>query len=192
VHAPVEPRFKKRIPCQIAASGRAASGVVLNVSRGGLFVQTAAGVEPGDAVEVELSLSASRPSIPLAARVVWTRSVAPHLRTVSRGGVGLRIASAPESYYALLAEVAGEPGLARGGVAGPTGAAPAAPEAVPEPRPEPASPSYRVRLKQDGSPRTRWLVVRGAGEDDARRAALTQTGVGWSVLELALQDPASE
>lgn len=185
MHMPAEPRFKKRIPCQIAASGRAASGVVLNVSRGGLFVQTAAGVEPGEDVELELSLAAGRPSIPLAAQVVWTRSVAPHLRTVSRGGVGLRIASAPEAYYALLAEVAGESGPAH--VAEPA-AAPAAPAA--EPVPEPEGPAYRVRLKQAGSPRTRWLVVRAASEDDARHAALAGAGDGWMVLEVVLEDPA--
>ena len=77
-------------------------GVVLNLSRRGLFVQTSAGVFAGDPVELTF-----RGDVPVRAQVVWHRRVPPALRSVAKGGVGLRIVGAPEEYYWMLAKAAG-------------------------------------------------------------------------------------
>ncbi len=48
----VDPRFKKRMSCRLKQEQRTYAGLVLDVSRTGLFVQTSAGAKPGDEVEV--------------------------------------------------------------------------------------------------------------------------------------------
>lgn len=109
-----EPRFKKRIPCRLEQSRSTSSGMVLDVSRRGLFVQTVVSARPGDAVEVVLSGSEQRPDIVLNARVVWQRKVPVQLRSAMQSGVGLQIRYATEAYYALLAEVAAGDARRRG------------------------------------------------------------------------------
>jgi hypothetical protein len=161
----VEPRYKKRVPCRIQVGAGAHRGMVLNVSRSGLFVQTTAGANPGDAVHLELALGSAE--LPVDARVVWRRVVAPHLRTVSTGGMGVQIQYASDAWYGFLA------GLASNGAADGAGA-PADDRLV-----------FRVRLRHFGSPRTRTLVIAAADEREARARARQQVGAEWAVLELA-------
>ena len=101
-----EPRFSKRIPCKLRRSWSTFSGLVLDVSRTGLFVQTHAGAKSGDEVEVMLSRREPEAAIVLSAQVVWQRVVPAQLRMVVAGGIGLQIRYAPERYYVLLAEAA--------------------------------------------------------------------------------------
>ena len=165
-----EPRFRKRVPCKVQLSGGAYSGMVINVSRGGLFVQTTAGPGPGEPVRVEL-MAARKDAIAIAAHVVWRRVVLPHLRTVSHGGLGLRIRTAPDSYYRFLSNVA---------VPGEAQAEPAAdPSAAQAGSPQ---TEFRVRLKQEGGPRTRSVTLCCPSEPAARSLALAQVGSGWTVL----------
>lgn len=97
-----EPRYRMRVPCRVQIGESSHFGVVLNLSRMGLFVQTSAGVSAGDPVELTFQDEAS-----LQAQVVWQRRVPPALRSVAKGGAGLRIVGAPEEYYWLLAKAAG-------------------------------------------------------------------------------------
>lgn len=174
MEAQVDLRFKKRIPCSIQTSGRRHAGMVLNVSRGGLFVQTSAPVEPGASLAVDLNTGADA-SIPIDAQVVWRRVVSPHLRTLSRGGMGVRIRRAPESYYGLLSGVAGGPERAR------------VEREEPADRSAPAEPGmrFRIRVKEGRGSRSRTLIVHGASEDEARSYALRKAGKDWVVLEVA-------
>ncbi len=96
-----ETRFRKRVPCRLWVGEGSYSGVVLNLSRQGMFVQTGAGMGNGDPIDLKL-----RGEIYLRAQVVWRRRVHPALRSSAEGGVGLRILGAPEGYYQLLAEAA--------------------------------------------------------------------------------------
>jgi Tfp pilus assembly protein PilZ len=82
------------------------SGLVLDVSRTGLFVQTSAAAKAGDEVEVMLSRREPEDTIVLHAQVAWQRKVPPQLRSTVEGGLGLQICFAPEPYYYLLAEAA--------------------------------------------------------------------------------------
>ncbi len=162
-----QPRFKKRVPCQVAASGRSYSGMVLNVSSGGLFVQTTAAVEPGDHVQIDLTISSE--AIPLRAKVVWRRTIPFHLRPVTRGGVGVQIHAAPESYYRFLADVA----------------KPSADDGSEEPAEiPPQPPRFRVRVKQEAGSRSRSIVVLAASDETARERALESAGPGWIILEV--------
>ena len=104
-----EPRFKRRIPCRLNQSSRASSGVVLDLSRGGLFVQTAVSAKAGEDLEIVLHAPPGRTTwedIVLNAQVVWQRKVPVQLRNSVQSGVGLKIRYASEGYYALLAETA--------------------------------------------------------------------------------------
>ncbi len=172
----VEPRFRKRVPCTLRASGRSHAGMVLNLSRGGLFVQTSAHFSPGQDVSVELNVPPDR--IPVGARVVWRRVVAPQLRAVSHGGFGVRIENAPEDYFKFLS------GVVKGERPAPRGKAPAAAPATAPVAATSTAPSalYRVRLKQTSGPRTRWISVRSASPEAAGQLALAEAGSGWIVL----------
>jgi Tfp pilus assembly protein PilZ len=98
-------RYRKRLPCRLEVPNGAYSGMVLNLSRGGLFVQTSAAASPGEAVHLDLSLGEAD-AIGLDARVVWRRVVAPHLRSVSTGGMGVHIQYAHDAYFGLVAQLA--------------------------------------------------------------------------------------
>ena len=156
MQATSEPRFRRRIPCQLEVGNNAYSGMVLNLSRGGLFVQTSAEIRPGDAIRVDLNLPSGPRPIELAGKIVWNRVVGARMRTMTQGGVGLQIRSAPETYYEYLLGVSGES----------------------------AAQSFRVRVLWENGIRSRTLTVSGVDEARARRAALASLGEGWVILEL--------
>jgi hypothetical protein len=140
--------------------------MVLNVSRGGLFVQTSATASPGESVHIDLGLDEAAP-LGVDACVVWRRVVGAHLRTVTTGGFGARIQYAPDAWFGFLSGLAGSE----------VGAAAAE---------RPAGSSvYQVRLRLAGSPRTRIVVVEGADEAAARARAREIAGAQWVVMGLA-------
>ncbi|MEN8181244.1 MAG: PilZ domain-containing protein [Myxococcota bacterium] len=160
-----DPRFRKRLPCRLAGAEGARAGMVLNVSRGGLFVQTGAVARPGDAVRIDLEIEAAR-SLAVEASVIWRRVVGAHLRAVQVGGFGARIQHAPDGWFEFLAGLAGS-------------------EVPPLPVEVASGQSrYRVRLRLAGSPRTRSLVVESPDADTARRRAVELAGPQWVVLDL--------
>jgi hypothetical protein len=168
----LHPRVRKRMPCEVSTGGTRHQGFVLNVSRGGLYVQTSAGVEVGSLVGVELAPLASTRCIPLQARVVWRRVQRGRAFGVNEGGMGLCIQSAATSFDALLDEL-----LPRAEGAGG--------DAVPAQGPAAANaPRFQVRLRLAGSQRSRTLVVASDSLESARSHALAQLGPGWTVLEL--------
>lgn len=144
--------------------------MVLNLSRGGMFVQTSAAASPGDAVHIDLSV-AEADALGVDARVIWRRVVAPHLRAVSTVGMGVHIQAASEAYFGLVARLA----------EGVPGEAPAAP---------PAGPAFRVRLRLAGSVRTRLVTVAAADAAEACARATERAGTQWVVLEVS--EPARE
>jgi Tfp pilus assembly protein PilZ len=178
VQTQAEPRFRKRLPCRLKVAGGSHSAMVLNVSRGGLFVQTGAGPPPGAEVRVELDVASHSDSVPIGGKVVWRRMVAPHLRSLTQGGVGVRIESAPEAYYSFLSGMTGE--------APRTSPSAGCEGAEPVPEPPSAAPriQFRIRIKQDGGPRSRTLMLHCESEAEARERAMAIAGSGWVVLEL--------
>ena len=173
-----EPRFRKRLPCRLKVAGNSHSAMVLNVSRNGLFVQTSAGPSPGAAVVIDLDVASGSDTVPIEGRVVWRRVVASHLRTITLGGIGVRIQSAPEAYYSFLSEVAGE-APSTGPSAGCETAGPVLESCSDSPVIE-----FRVRVKQEGGSRTRTLMLESGSEEEARNGVMEIVGAGWVILEL--------
>lgn len=99
-----EPRYRKRIPCKLTRSQSTFSGLVVDLSRRGLFVQTGAVAKTGDDVEIVIRSWNSETTIVLNAQVMWRRKVPLQLRSAVEGGLGLQICYAPEPYYVMLAE----------------------------------------------------------------------------------------
>ncbi len=113
MRAPADERFRKRIPCAFNAGGRSSSGLVLNVSRSGLFLQTSMPEDSGTVVDLELNPLEREKPIALTARVVWRRAVPAQLRTIVNGGIGMQIIRADEAYYGLLSALVEKSGKTR-------------------------------------------------------------------------------
>jgi Tfp pilus assembly protein PilZ len=152
--------------------------MALNLSKGGLFIQTSAGPPRGTAVVVDLDVADDEETISVEARVVWRRVVAPRLRTISQAGVGLHIESAPEAYYHYLSGVVGQALGSRTSAGGET----AAPQ--PEAPSDCAGREFRVRVKQESGPRSRTVMLQCESEAEARAEALDVVGMGWMILEV--------
>jgi len=171
-----QPRISKRMPCAVHVSGRRYSGVVLNVSQGGLFIQTNASPGRGDEVNVELNTPDAERSIPVQGKVVWRRVVPHQLRSMARGGMGVQIQRADESYYVLLARwMRTELPVASSAPSDPPVRARAENSDL---------PCWRVRVRAVAGPRSRTLTVEAQSSDAAREQALRHTGEGWRVLKV--------
>ena len=169
-----EPRFKKRVPCDLIVAGARHPGIVLNLSRSGLYVQTSVTFHRGDWVTVDLNSEIATDAIGLDAVVMWNKKVAAQLRGVRHGGIGLQIRNAGRAYYDLLSEVAGESGTT---VRVDAKAA--------EPVEVHTEPVYRVRVRLREMPRSKTLWVSAGSEGEARSKAIARAGEGtWEILEV--------
>ena len=176
-----EPRFRRRMPCRFALGPRNHSGVVLDVSRTGLFLQTGAPAEVGQPLRIELSsLSSGGRGISLTGEVVWQRLVPAALRNVAEGGVGVKIDAADEGYFELLAQFSN--------VEMPVKRNPSTTSRTAEPVPAEVQQAYRVQVRQTGGPRSRWIQCKTRTAEDARRIALRRLGAGWEVAEIREAD----
>ncbi|MBW2270541.1 MAG: PilZ domain-containing protein [Deltaproteobacteria bacterium] len=166
-----QPRLAKRMTCAVSVGDQRFSGVVLNLSQGGLFVQTSAAPQCGASVVLELNPPGDEAAIPLQTEVVWRRVVPQQLRATAQGGMGMKIVRAEENYYSALAgwmRVVVDPGV----------------RVAPETPIESEVVPYRVRVRAPGGPRTRSVSVDAASDEAARRAALSYVGNGWKVIEV--------
>jgi Tfp pilus assembly protein PilZ len=189
-----EPRVPKRLPCDVNIGGVRHSGLVLNVSPRGLFVQTNAEARPGSEVSINLTPPSQREPVEVRATVVWKRTVPRQMLASDRGGMGLRIQDAPESYYTYLSGVLGGLGQDAPDKATARHAAPtpeASPLDLPAPRTPMAAPvskelKFRVRVSQIVGSRSRYVSVTGSSPKHAGALALEEVGEGWQVLEVKL------
>ena len=98
----VNPRTRCRIACEVQSSSNRAGGTVLDVSEGGLSVETTIEAEEGDVLLVHLLVPGERECLELESIVWRTGSVTDH-RTGERFSVlGLLLSKAPEVYFKLL------------------------------------------------------------------------------------------
>jgi hypothetical protein len=164
--------------CRITSGGKVFSGVILDLSATGVFVQTSAKPRPGEGFALEISVPGQRAPLRLEAQVARVQVVPPSLLNVAHGGIGLRITNAPEGYFAFLAAVLPGDGAEAQPTTAPTSSAREAPGAVAL-----ASRAFRVRVTQTGGARSRTLRVRAPSAEAAAARALEETGEGWKVLE---------
>ena len=185
-------RVKRRLSCALTSGGRRYTGVVLDVSAHGVFVQTSAKLEPGTMVDLELGIGPEE-TLQMQARVARSKLVPAELRSIAKGGLGLHIVIPPEEYFGFYAKVSGT--AAPEAMASAKASASAKPEKKKRakklpPRMDPPQPKlrYRVRLAQvSGGARTRSVTVECSTISDAEKLAIRAVGSGWKVLKV---DPA--
>jgi hypothetical protein len=157
-------RHSRRIPCQLFIGQREHSALVLDLSVTGLFIQTNARPEIGERLRVHLAHE--RAPLELTVEVARSRHVPPSLLAAARGGVGVRIVSAPEEYDRLLVRLR---------IAEPTAS---------EFEYESETPHFRVHVVQAGGSRSRRVEVAASDAEKASARALEEVGTGWRVLRV--------
>jgi len=189
-------RKRRQMPCTLTLDGRNHGGLILDVSPGGLYIQSSAKIKPGDQFEIQMTIPGVEGRHQLQVEVVRKVVVPAMLLKVARGGVGVRIINAPEAYYQFMDDlgVTADAGTskieqlenrrAKSAVAPPVAEAESKREPEPEAEAEPPAPQpqFRARIKQSHGPRSRTVSVEADSEDDARRQALHAAGAGWIVL----------
>jgi len=139
--APVEnrraERTRKRLACSLLSENARTAGLILDLSSTGIFVQTSAQFETGDAVGVEFEPPGSFDTLRLEGRVARRKTAPARLKSIVPAGVGIEIERAPEEFYALVAELQG----VVGGRARPKRGSRPAPEPHREPEAQPESRS---------------------------------------------------
>jgi len=158
-------RKKRRIPCQLWVGEREHSALILDVSPSGLFIQTHAKTQRSERLRIQFSHEDQL--LELKVEVVRIKTVPQNLLAAAKGGVGVRIVTAPEEYYTLLE------GLGINERAKPTF----------ELEREPGL-RFRVHVAQIGGPRSRRVEVSAADADAAGVRALEEIGGGWKVLRV--------
>ena len=191
-------RKRRQMPCTLMLDGRHHGGLILDVSPGGLYIQSSAKIKPGDQLEIQMTIPGVEGRLQLQVEVVRKVIVPARLLKIAHGGVGVRIINAPEAYYQFMddlgvTEDAGTSKLeqlenrrAKSAVAEAESKSEPTPKA--EDEPSAPQPQFRVRIKQSQGPRSRTISVEADSEDDARRQALHAAGAGWIVLGVELAD----
>lgn len=204
-------RIKKRISCALKHGERRHAGIVLDVSKTGLFVQTSAKPRPGDEVEVALSMPGRKESVTVRARVARTKLVPPQLLTVAQGGVGLHIENAPQDYLEFVERVSQPVKFARVSILQKKEDEPPKKKGVsrhardrlaalrerssrvgaassPTPRrisrektPYTKLPRFRVRLLQMETSVSRSFIVSCQSEEEARDRVVSEMGDDWKI-----------
>ncbi|HME69542.1 MAG TPA: PilZ domain-containing protein [Myxococcota bacterium] len=169
-------RIKRRITCELVIDGKRQSGIVLDVSATGIFVQTAITSNVGQEVEVHLAATRTTPELTVRARVARGRRVPPQLLAAAGGGLGLRVIDAPPGFAQLIV--------------GDDEAAPSPARSSPVVAAAPKSPKQRrfqVRLQATGSMRSRTVTVQCPDAKTAGADACAVVGGGWEVVDVSEQ-----
>ena len=95
-------RKRRQMPCTLTLDGRNHGGLILDVSPGGLFIQSSAKIKPGDQLEIQTTIPGVEGRVRMQVEVVRKVIVPSHLLKVAHGGVGVRIINAPEGYYHFM------------------------------------------------------------------------------------------
>jgi PilZ domain len=177
-------RKKRRMPCDVIYEGQHHNGLVLDVSPGGMYIQTSANASIGDRLDVVVGLPGEPHDTRMQVEVARRFVVPARLITVAHGGIGVRILGAPEAYYRFMESlgVGADPGkfTSKKGKASRESKAREKAQAA-----KPPQPRFRVRVKQRKGPRSRVLELAADSEEEAASDALVQLGEGWTVIGVA-------
>jgi hypothetical protein len=86
---PWKKRLRKRIPVRFGVEAPTKIAFTDNVTREGLFIQSALVVKPGTQLLVELTPPEGK--VLIEAEVRWAKKIHPHMLHKLKGGIGLRI-----------------------------------------------------------------------------------------------------
>jgi len=186
-------RTKHRTPCAVTIDGRRHNGFLIDYSLSGLFIQTSAKPKVGQRLDLELTLRGEK--LPMHVEVARRKTVPAQLRALAGGGIGVRILSAPEAFYRMLADQevrAADEGarslLTAAGSTQPRASRPRSEAPTPDLRPASppveAMPVFRVRVRTIQGNRTRMLQVGAHDEDEAAGRAIEELGEAWKVFEV--------
>jgi len=171
-------RIKRRITCDLVIDGKRQSGIVLDVSATGIFVQTAVSSSVGQEVEVHLAATRTTPELNLRARVARGRRVPQQLLSAAGGGLGLRVIDPPPGFAQLIV--------------GDDEAAPSLGRSSPPVTTPPKSPKrdvvrrrFQVRLQATGSTRSRSVTVQCSDAKAAGAEACKLVGGSWQVVDVS-------
>jgi hypothetical protein len=201
---PRAPRAKKRMSCEINVNDARYTGIVVDVSASGLFVQTSVKPSPGIVAVLRLSLPGGKEPVAMKARVARKRMVPRELLAVAGGGVGFAIIEPSEAYLDYVAAISpeqaeavarqraknrgkgGKPsGSAAAGAVGAAGARPperAAGGKAPDGKREEAPKRFRIHAVETSTGRKNSFLVTCASEQEASDQVLEQLGDEWKVL----------
>ncbi len=169
------PRIRRRFPCEIVGTHARASGVVLDLSEGGLSVQTEFPFEPGDSLQLCLQ-PPERSEIGVEGLVWHARRVRQRWSGDVLSVLGLMLSEAPDEYGKLVSKAP-----PRGDRADSDSRARARQrihESPPELR------AFHIRVKHRSGPRTRVLSLSAQSETEARTLALRALTDEWELLEI--------
>ncbi|MBW2289601.1 MAG: PilZ domain-containing protein [Deltaproteobacteria bacterium] len=102
------PRKKKRLSCEIVSNESRFSGIAIDISATGLFIQTNVKPTPGTLIEVGISLPGVDEPVRMEARVARKKIVPPELLTLAHGGIGLALVQPAEAYLDFVAAMSPE------------------------------------------------------------------------------------
>jgi Tfp pilus assembly protein PilZ len=86
-------RHPRRIPCELWIADKRYTGIVKDVSSGGLFVQTRAQAGPGTAITIVIAPGDEHDEIRVSGRVVRTDRMRARLAMQAAGGIGIVVAA---------------------------------------------------------------------------------------------------
>jgi hypothetical protein len=95
------------LACAFSQEGRTHRGFVLNLSEGGIYLQTEMALPPGTELTLQVS-GVNFETCDLSARVVRRLLVPGPLASVVRKGVGLELCDPPDAYLRAVQEMLGE------------------------------------------------------------------------------------
>lgn len=166
LHGRVNDRKKRRMPCKVTVGETHHNGLVIDLSRSGLFIQTSARTRPGGKVDV-LLVDEEGVEMALGVEVVRRKVVPPRLLSVAQGGMGVRIVEAPERYFEFLRELG-----------------------VPDDTPCPSQgrPRFALLMRQLPGSRSKRVELEADDEESAIRIALETVGEDWKVQNIEALD----
>ena len=97
-------RHARRIACELWIDGARSTGIVKDVSRSGVFVQTRARAMPGTALTLVIAAGEGRTEIRVRGKVSRAERIQAHLATQSAAGLGVEVLD-PGGFGRLLGDL---------------------------------------------------------------------------------------
>jgi hypothetical protein len=180
------PRKKKRLSCEIVVNESRYSGIAIDVSATGIFIQTNLKPAPGSVVKVGIQLPGIDEPVMLEARVARKKNVPPELLTLAHGGIGLALVRPGDRYLDFIAELSPEHAEAVAGVRSKTSSVRRGGGSGGAARTRSGSTTaikrFRIHAVETASGKRNSFLATCETEQEASDELLKQLGDEWQVL----------